>query len=72
MSDRDHTTPKAEGDGDGAPVTFTEEEHEQLCGAVAQAVSDVLGGMAIAATFHPEDRMFLVQVVSGIAPEQLN
>ena len=72
MSDHDHSTPKAEDDGDGTPVAFTPEEHEQLCGAVADAVSEVLGGMAIAATFHPEDRMFLVQVVQGIAPRDLN
>ena len=61
----DHSTPKADGDGDGSPVRFTEDEHAQLCSAVAASVSATLGGMAIAATFHPEDRMFLVQVVSG-------
>ena len=72
MSDHDHASMKPEDDGDGSPVSFTEDEHEQLCAAVAESVSATLGGMAVAATFHPEDRMFLVQVVQGIAPGELH
>ena len=68
----DHSTPKAEDDGDGKPVEFTPDEARQLVEAVAASVSATLGGMEVTASFHAEDRMFLVQVVSGIAPEQLN
>ena len=68
----DHSTPKAEDGGDGAPVSFTPSEHRQLCSAVSAAVSEVLGGMPVAVAFHPEDAAFLVEVVGRIAPGEKN
>lgn len=68
----DHT-PKSEDDGDSAaPVTFTEDEHEQLCSAVAASVSATLGGLPIRVDFRPECAAFLVEVTGQVPPEAKN
>lgn len=68
MTDRDHETPKAVGDGDGNPVSFTASEHAQLCEAVGTAVSGALGGLPVAVGFDVEQASFLVEV-TGQVPE---
>ena len=68
----DHNAPMPEDDDADAPVSFTPSEHRQLVAAVRDAVSEALGGMAVSATFHPEDRAFVVRVVQGIAPGEKN
>ena len=68
----DHTNPTPEDDGGGTPVEFTATEHKQLCEAVGEAVSAVLGGLPVAVAFHPEDAAFLVEVVGQVAPEAKN
>ena len=67
----DHSTPKADGDG-AAPVRFTEDEHKQLCSAVAASVSATLGGLPVSVGFNVEDAAFLVEVVGRVAPGDKN